>query len=779
MSHIDQSKIRNFCIIAHIDHGKSTLADRIIEKTGLLTSREMQSQVLDNMDLERERGITIKAQAVRIVYTAKDGEEYIFNLIDTPGHVDFNYEVSRSLAACDGAILVVDAAQGIEAQTLANVYLALDHDLDVMPVINKIDLPSADPDRVVEEIEDVIGIEAQDAPRISAKTGLNVEDVLEQIVEKIPAPQGDPDAPLQALIFDSLYDSYKGVIVFCRIKEGSVRVGTTIQMMATGAKADVVEVGYFGAGQFIPCDELSAGMVGYITASLKNVQDTRVGDTVTDARNVFVEVSASGIEPEEMEIAVVEIYGKWYLDFEGWDDGSEENYDDEDDEEEDDDDDTWSDDEDDISSNAETSHTLENMKFSDAREFQDGLAFVRIHGKGESYKGFLDKKGKLKFYIPFDEDAIDADIYRYDVNFNNGYNWFVYDNIFYVIDTDGMIKSQYDADKVADYGGGYTWLEEEENVSWDDAGFWKYTLYSPEGGEVCDYTVSNQDLENLSFKRSYMGDGKFLYKKMDGTKEVCVLVEPELGKETELNVSFDKAEEHGMRDGLIIETGAMDDGYWAGDENPFHITVIGNGEEKEIEIPSQYLGPFGGYPTLLDWTKKYALFTVRQDDQDIYFLCDLETGDIKKYTGKYAPYFKYYSTTTSCIEDNVLALSMYGEDNQFYVCLINADTMKEIADPIAGESFSMEDKTLLIDQKELYDLSGNLLYTVEDGKKGELVSDGILQVTYSEEEKETVDGESEYVEVDKTDYYDLKGKKLFSEMDTADSKMVLEPSEEV
>lgn len=283
MSHIDQSKIRNFCIIAHIDHGKSTLADRIIEKTGLLTSREMQSQVLDNMDLERERGITIKAQAVRIVYTAKDGKEYIFNLIDTPGHVDFNYEVSRSLAACDGAILVVDAAQGIEAQTLANVYLALDHDLDVMPVINKIDLPSADPDRVVEEIEDVIGIEAQDAPRISAKTGLNVEDVLEQIVEKIPAPQGDPDAPLQALIFDSLYDSYKGVIVFCRIKEGSVRVGTTIQMMATGAKADVVEVGYFGAGQFIPCDELSAGMVGYITASLKNVQDTRVGDTVTDA----------------------------------------------------------------------------------------------------------------------------------------------------------------------------------------------------------------------------------------------------------------------------------------------------------------------------------------------------------------------------------------------------------------------------------------------------------------------------------------------------------------
>ena len=235
------------------------------------------------MELERERGITIKAQTVRIVYKAKDGEEYIFNLIDTPGHVDFNYEVSRSLAACDGAILVVDAAQGVEAQTLANVYLALDHDLDVVPVINKIDLPSADPERVIEEIEDVIGIEAEDAPRISAKTGLNIEDVLEQIVAKIPAPTGDPKAPLQALIFDSLYDSYKGVIVFCRIKEGTVKKGTSIQMMATGAKAEVVEVGYFGAGQFIPCEELSAGMVGYITASLKNVKDTRVGDTVTDA----------------------------------------------------------------------------------------------------------------------------------------------------------------------------------------------------------------------------------------------------------------------------------------------------------------------------------------------------------------------------------------------------------------------------------------------------------------------------------------------------------------
>ncbi|MCI9604686.1 MAG: elongation factor 4 [Ruminococcus sp.] len=249
----------------------------------------MQSQVLDNMDLERERGITIKAQAVRTVYQAKNGEEYIFNLIDTPGHVDFNYEVSRSLAACDGAILVVDAAQGVEAQTLANVYLALDHDLDVMPVINKIDLPSAEPDRVREEIEDVIGLDAQEAPLISAKTGLNVDDVLEEIIRQIPAPKGDPQAPLQALIFDSVYDSYRGVIVFCRIKEGQIRKGTQILMMATGAKAEVVEVGYFGAGQFIPCDELSAGMVGYITASLKNVKDTRVGDTVTDARRPCAE----------------------------------------------------------------------------------------------------------------------------------------------------------------------------------------------------------------------------------------------------------------------------------------------------------------------------------------------------------------------------------------------------------------------------------------------------------------------------------------------------------
>ncbi len=280
----EQERIRNFCIIAHIDHGKSTLADRIIEHTGLLTSRQMQDQVLDNMDLERERGITIKAQAVRTVYRAKDGEEYIFNLIDTPGHVDFNYEVSRSLAACDGAILVVDAAQGIEAQTLANVYLALDHDLDVFPVINKIDLPSAEPERVIEEIEDVIGIEAQDAPLISAKNGIGIEEVLEQVVKKVPAPKGDAEAPLQALIFDSLYDAYKGVIIFCRIMQGTVKKGTLIRMMATGAREEVVEVGYFGAGCFFPCEELSAGMVGYITASIKNVRDTAVGDTITDDR---------------------------------------------------------------------------------------------------------------------------------------------------------------------------------------------------------------------------------------------------------------------------------------------------------------------------------------------------------------------------------------------------------------------------------------------------------------------------------------------------------------
>ena len=285
MAHLDQKRIRNFCIIAHIDHGKSTLADRIIQKTGLLTDREMQDQLLDNRALVRERGITIKAQSVRIVYKAEDGEEYIFNLIDTPGHVDFNYEVSRSLAACEGAILVVDAAQGIEAQTLANVYLAVDHNLEVMPVINKIDLPSAEPERVINEIEDVIGIEAADAPLISAKNGINIEQVLEQIVKKIPAPSGNVDSPLKAIIFDSLYDAYKGVIIFCRIFDGVVTKGTKIRMMATGAEAEVVQVGIFGAGQFIPCDELSAGMVGYITASLKNVKDTTVGDTVTDAEN--------------------------------------------------------------------------------------------------------------------------------------------------------------------------------------------------------------------------------------------------------------------------------------------------------------------------------------------------------------------------------------------------------------------------------------------------------------------------------------------------------------
>ena len=285
MEKIQQDRIRNFCIIAHIDHGKSTLADRIIEMTGTLTEREMQAQVLDNMDIERERGITIKSQTVRIVYKAKDGKEYIFNLIDTPGHVDFNYEVSRALAACDGAILVVDATQGIQAQTLANTYLALDHDLEIIPVINKVDLPSADPELVAHEIEDVIGIEAMDAPRISAKTGLNVEEVLEAVVHRLPAPKGSPENPLQALVFDSLYDSYRGVIIFMRVKEGRIKKGTPIRFMATGAEFTVTEVGTFAPGQFIPGEELSAGMVGYLTASIKNIRDARVGDTVTTVEN--------------------------------------------------------------------------------------------------------------------------------------------------------------------------------------------------------------------------------------------------------------------------------------------------------------------------------------------------------------------------------------------------------------------------------------------------------------------------------------------------------------
>lgn len=292
MSLTRQEKIRNFCIVAHIDHGKSTLADRLIQKTGLLTEREMQEQILDNMDLERERGITIKAQAVRLIYKAQDGEEYIFNLIDTPGHVDFNYEVSRSLAACEGALLVVDAAQGVEAQTLANVYLAIDNNLEIMPVINKIDLPSANADLAIKEIEDIIGIPAEDAPRISAKNSINIEEVLEKIITSVPPPSGKENAPLKALIFDSVYDPYKGVIVIMRVFDGSVKKGTKVKMVATGKEFEVVEVGIFGPGRFIACEELKAGEVGYLTASIKNVADTHVGDTITDLENPTTDILA-------------------------------------------------------------------------------------------------------------------------------------------------------------------------------------------------------------------------------------------------------------------------------------------------------------------------------------------------------------------------------------------------------------------------------------------------------------------------------------------------------
>lgn len=280
---MNENNIRNFCIIAHIDHGKSTLADRILELTDTVKLRDMEDQLLDNMDIERERGITIKARAVRLNYHADDGQDYVFNLIDTPGHVDFNYEVSRSLAACEGALLIVDASQGIEAQTLANTYLAIEHDLEVVPVINKIDLPSADPERACAEVENVIGIPAMDAPRISAKMGTNVKEVLERVVKDIPCPRGDENAPLKALIFDSYYDQYKGVIIYCRVKEGHIKAGDTIRLMATGAEFQTVEIGYMGATDLVPVGELHAGEVGYIAASIKDIGDTRVGDTVTNA----------------------------------------------------------------------------------------------------------------------------------------------------------------------------------------------------------------------------------------------------------------------------------------------------------------------------------------------------------------------------------------------------------------------------------------------------------------------------------------------------------------
>ncbi len=492
------------------------------------------------------------------------------------------------------------------------------------------------------------------------------------------------------------------------------------------------------------------------------------GYSVTSARTVTVELSAYG-NTDELEVPVIEIDETWYLDLKSWGGDSVE---DEIEEEEDEDD------EDDTSSDADASSSLEGMNFFDPREFQDGLAFVRFSGKGESYKGFLDKSGKLKFYIPFDEDEIDADIYRYDVNFENAYNWFEYDGIFYVIDTDGNIKSQYDVESVADYGGGYTWLEEEENVSWDDAGLCRYTLYSPEGQEVCNYTISNTYLENWSFGREYMGDGIFLYEKMDEEKEdeVCILCEAQTGTETEINGEFAQAIKYGMRDGIIATIGKQyEDGHWDG-YNPDSLILIGDGKEKRIEIPEEYQNGL----TLMDWSEKYALFTARKDDQDIYFVCNLETEEIKQYTGKYAQYFRYYSTTTSCIEDNILALSMIGADNHYYVCLINADTMEEITDPIYGENFSMEDQALLIDYTELYDLSGNLLLTVEEDKKGEGISNGTLQVTYTEREQETMYGESEYVEVDKADYFDVKGKKLFSDsdIDLSNSKMITAQDEE-